>query len=95
VISAAKAHLDKTGLVHAQVNIGHHETMLELVDLLVPCLPGDGSLDTLFFSTTGAEAVENAVKVARCFTGKHAVVSAVSSYILFVVVAEKVLSGDY
>lgn len=55
------------------MNIGYHEKMLELVDLLVPCLPG--KLDTLFFSTTGAEAVENAVKVARCFTGKHAVVS--------------------
>jgi adenosylmethionine-8-amino-7-oxononanoate aminotransferase len=46
---------------HAQVNIGHHKTMLELVDLLVSCLPG--KLDTLFFSTTGAEAVENAAKL--------------------------------
>ena len=59
--------------MHAQVNIGLHEKMLELTELLAPSLPG--GLDRLFYSTTGAEAVENAVKVARCYTGKHAVVS--------------------
>ncbi|KAL7477792.1 hypothetical protein ACHAW6_003588 [Cyclotella cf. meneghiniana] len=70
VIAAAKAQLDR--IVHAQVNIGYHEKMLELTEVLAPSLPG--GLDTLFYSTTGAEAVENAVKVARCYTGKHAVV---------------------
>lgn len=49
--------------------------MLELTEVLLPSLPV--GLDRLFYSTTGAEAVENAVKVARCFTGKHAVVSRV------------------
>lgn len=71
IVSAAKAQCEK--IVHAQVNIGYHEKMLELTEVLAPTLP-DG-LDRLFYSTTGAEAVENAVKVARCFTGKHAVVS--------------------
>jgi len=70
VVAAAKEQLDR--IVHAQVNIGHHDQMLELTELLLPVLPK--GLDTLFYGTTGAEAVENAVKMARAFTGKHAVV---------------------
>ena len=70
-MAAAQAQCEQ--IVHAQVNIGLHERMLELTELLAPSLPG--GLDRLFYSTTGAEAVENAVKVARCYTGKHAVVS--------------------
>eukprot|EP00804_Cyclotella_cryptica_P012691 CCRYP_016283-RB/>CCRYP_016283-RB protein AED:0.07 eAED:0.07 QI:279/1/1/1/0.66/0.57/7/1364/421 len=70
IVAAAKAQLDR--IVHAQVNIGYHEKMLELTEVLAPTLPS--GLDTLFYSTTGAEAVENAVKIARCYTGKHAVV---------------------
>lgn len=72
IVEAAKRQLDK--IVHAQVNIGLHDKMLELTEELLPVLSGMG-LDRVFYSTTGAEAVENAVKVARCFTGKHAVVS--------------------
>ena len=70
-MAAAKAQCDR--IVHAQVNIGLHDKMLELTEILAPSMPE--GLDRLFFSTTGAEAVENAVKVARCYTGKHAVVS--------------------
>jgi 4-aminobutyrate aminotransferase-like enzyme len=70
VISAAKAQLDS--IVHSQVNLGHHDRMLELTELLLPNMPR--GLDTLYYGTTGAEAVENAVKMARAFTGKHAVV---------------------
>ena len=75
IVEAAKAQCEL--IVHAQVNIGYHERMLELTEVLVPNLPR--GLDTLFYSTTGAEAVENAVKVARCFTGKHAVVSKITA----------------
>ena len=76
IVSAAQAQLSK--IVHAQVNVGLHEKMIELTEVLLPTLP-DG-LDRLFYGTTGAEAVENAVKVARCFTGKHAVVSILKSF---------------
>jgi 4-aminobutyrate aminotransferase len=55
-------------LVHAQVNIGYHEPMLKLTDRLLPHMPK--GLDTLFFASTGSEAVENAVKLARQSTGK-------------------------
>eukprot|EP00565_Helicotheca_tamesis_P002047 CAMPEP_0185730796 /NCGR_PEP_ID=MMETSP1171-20130828/11036_1 /TAXON_ID=374046 /ORGANISM="Helicotheca tamensis, Strain CCMP826" /LENGTH=419 /DNA_ID=CAMNT_0028399927 /DNA_START=32 /DNA_END=1291 /DNA_ORIENTATION=+ len=59
-------------IVHAQVNIAYHDKMLELTDLLIPSLPK--GLDTIFYGTTGAEAVENALKMARAYTGKHATV---------------------
>ena len=58
--------------MHSQVNIGYHDKMLELTEILLPNLPK--GLDTIFYGTTGAESVENAVKMARCATGKHAVV---------------------
>jgi len=70
VIAAAKEQLDN--IVHAQVNIGYHDKMLELTELLLPHLPK--GLDRIYYGTTGAEAVENAVKMARALTGKHAVV---------------------
>jgi taurine--2-oxoglutarate transaminase len=40
--------------------------------------PGD--LDTLFFTHGGAEANENAIKLARQFTGRHKIVSFYRSY---------------
>lgn len=70
VVAAAKEQLDK--IVHSQVNIGYHDKMLELTESLLPNLPR--GLDRVFYGTTGAEAVENAVKMARAFTGKHAIV---------------------
>jgi len=80
VIAAAKEQLDH--IVHSQVNIGWHEKMLELTELLLPNLPSktaaaasnNDQLDTLFFATTGAEAVENSIKMARAYTGKHGVI---------------------
>ena len=70
IVAAAKEQLDN--IVHSQVNIGYHDKLLELTEMLLPHLPK--GLDTVFYGTTGAEAVENAVKIARAFTGKHAVV---------------------
>jgi len=70
VIAAAKEQLDN--IVHSQVNIGYHDKMLELTESLLPNLPK--GLNRIYYGTTGAEAVENAVKMARVMTGKHAVV---------------------
>lgn len=70
IVAAAKAQLEN--IVHSQVNIGYHDRMLELTESLLPNLPG--GLDTVFYGTTGAEAVENAVKMARAYTRRHAVV---------------------
>ncbi len=55
-------------LLHGQVNIVFHPPLLDLVEELRPVVP-DG-LDSFFFSNSGAEAVEGAVKLARHATGK-------------------------
>lgn len=66
VAKAVAAQVSK--LVHAQVNIGFHEPMLQLIEKLIPVCPK--GLETFFFWTSGSEAVEAAVKVARYFTKK-------------------------
>ena len=50
-------------MLHAQCGVALHDKMLTLADRLVPLLPE--GLDRVFFATTGAEAVENSIKLAR------------------------------
>jgi taurine--2-oxoglutarate transaminase len=45
---------------------------------LAEITPGD--IDTFFFTNGGAEATENAIKVARFFTGRHKIISRYRSY---------------
>ncbi len=59
-------------LLHGQANIIYHPPMLELVQELRTVVPQ--ALDTFFFSNSGAEAVEAAVKLARQATGKPNVI---------------------
>ncbi len=55
-------------LLHGQANIVFHPPMLQLVEELRSVLPP--ALDTYFFSNSGAEAVEAAIKLARQASGK-------------------------
>ncbi len=55
-------------LLHGQVNIVLHEPMLNLVRELKTILPPE--IDAFFFSNSGAEAVEGAMKLARQTTGR-------------------------
>ena len=65
------AQQQAASLVHAQANIGYHGPALELMErLLAPGVLPCPRLDSLFLTTTGAEAVENAVKLARQATGR-------------------------
>ncbi len=59
-------------LLHGQVNIIYHRPLLELVQELRALFPP--SLDGYFFSNSGAEAVEGAVKLARQATGRPNVI---------------------
>ncbi len=60
---------EQAGLfLHAQANIVVHKPMLELIDELRKVVPP--SIDGFFFSNSGAEALEGAVKLARAATGK-------------------------
>ena len=60
---------EQAGLfLHAQANIVIHKPLLQLIEELRKIVPA--SIDSFFFTNSGAEAVENAVKVARAATGK-------------------------
>ncbi|HLF88109.1 MAG TPA: aminotransferase class III-fold pyridoxal phosphate-dependent enzyme [Anaerolineales bacterium] len=59
-------------LLHGQANIVYHPPMLELVHELRQILPPE--IDGYFFSNSGAEAVEGAVKLARAATRRPNVI---------------------
>jgi len=60
--------------LHLQANIGFvHEPMLRLIAALREIVPSE--LDTFFFSNSGAEAVEAAVKLARQATGRTNIIA--------------------
>ena len=59
-------------LLHGQANIIFHPPLVELAEELRTVVPKE--LDCFFFSNSGAEAVEGAVKLARHATGKPNVI---------------------
>jgi 4-aminobutyrate aminotransferase/(S)-3-amino-2-methylpropionate transaminase len=72
VMEAVKAQLDR--VTHTSFQVVMYESYLRLAERLCALAPGDGPKKAIFFST-GAEAVENAVKIARAHTGRPAVIS--------------------
>jgi 4-aminobutyrate aminotransferase len=58
--------------LHAQANIVIHKPMLQLIDELRRIVPP--SIDGFFFSNSGAEAIEGAVKLARVATGRQNII---------------------
>lgn len=64
---------EQAGLfLHAQANIVIHKPMLRLIQELRQIVPPQ--IDGFFFSNSGAEAVEGAVKLARAATGKQNII---------------------
>jgi 4-aminobutyrate aminotransferase/(S)-3-amino-2-methylpropionate transaminase len=72
VMAAVREQLDRA--THTAFQVVMYESYLRLAERLCEVAPGDGSKKAIFFST-GAEAVENAVKIARAATGRSAVIS--------------------
>ena len=58
--------------IHAQANIVIHKPMLQLIEELRQIAPP--SIDSFFFANSGAEALENAVKIAKVATGRPNVI---------------------
>lgn len=58
--------------IHAQTNIVIHQPMLQLIEELRQVVPAP--INGFFFSNSGAEALEGAVKLARAATGKPNVI---------------------
>lgn len=72
VIAAVKDQLDR--YTHTAFQVLPYEPYIELAERLNAMAPGDFAKKTLFL-TTGAEAVENAIKIARAYTGRPGVIA--------------------
>jgi 4-aminobutyrate aminotransferase len=72
VMAAARAQLDR--FTHTAFQVTPYESAIALAERLASLTPGAGPKKVAFFST-GAEAVENAVKIARAATGRPGVVA--------------------
>ncbi|MBI3361678.1 MAG: aminotransferase class III-fold pyridoxal phosphate-dependent enzyme [Chloroflexi bacterium] len=70
VVQAIQAQAAK--LLHGQANIVYHKPMIQLAEELLTVVPSP--LDTFFFSNSGAEIVEGAVKLARAATKRTNVI---------------------
>jgi len=72
VMKAVQEQLERA--THTSFQVVHYESYLRLAQRICEVAPIDGPKKAIFFST-GAEAIENAVKIARAATGRPAVVS--------------------
>jgi len=71
VVEAIRGQLDR--FTHTCFHVTMNEPYVALAERLNALVPGDGPRRTMFVNS-GAEAVENAVKISRYFTGRPAVV---------------------
>ena len=72
VMAAARAQLDN--FTHTCFQVVGYESYVRLAERLNALAPGHTPKKT-FFMNTGAEAVENAVKVARAYTGRSGIIA--------------------
>ncbi|MDG2392086.1 MAG: aminotransferase class III-fold pyridoxal phosphate-dependent enzyme, partial [Thalassotalea sp.] len=72
VIAAVQGQLEKFS--HTCVMVNPYEVAVELAEKLTVIAPGDSEKKAIFVST-GAEAVENCVKIARAHTGRRGVIA--------------------
>ena len=72
VMAAARAQLNQ--FTHTCFQVVAYESYVELAERLNKLAPGASPKKT-FFMNTGAEAVENAIKVARAYTGRSGVIA--------------------
>jgi 4-aminobutyrate aminotransferase/(S)-3-amino-2-methylpropionate transaminase len=71
VVKAIQEQAEK--IIHSSFNVIPTEAYVRLAERLNALAPGDFAKKT-FLVNSGAEAVENAIKIARVFTGRQAVV---------------------
>jgi len=71
VVEAVRAQVDR--LLHTCAHVAMYEPYLRLAERLAAVTPGGWAKKVLLVNS-GAEAVENAVKIARAATGRRAVV---------------------
>ncbi len=72
VVAAVEKQLH--AFTHTAYQIVPYESYVTLAERINACVPVEGAAKTAFFST-GAEAVENAVKIARAYTRRPGVIA--------------------
>lgn len=72
VVAAVKKQVDNFS--HTCVMVNPYEVAVELAEKLIEVAPGNSDKKAVFVST-GAEAVENCVKIARAHTGRRGVIA--------------------
>ena len=72
VVSAIRAQLDR--FLHTSVQVTAYESYVRLAERLNAATPGKFPKKTLLMNT-GAEAIENAVKIARTHTGRPGIIA--------------------
>ena len=72
VMAAVQAQMER--YTHTCFQVMPYEPYVALAERLNRLAPGDAPKKSLFL-TTGAEAVENAVKIARAYTGRSAIIA--------------------
>ena len=77
VVAAIKDQLDH--LTHTCFQVTPYKSYIELAERLNALLPGQFAKKSLFFSA-GGEAVENAIKIARYYTRRPALITFTNGY---------------
>ncbi len=72
VLSAVQSQMER--FIHTCYQIVPYESYVSLAEKLNDITPGKHAKKTAFFST-GAEAIENAIKIARAATGRNGVIA--------------------
>lgn len=72
VVKAMQEQLEH--FINPVFNVAFHQPYIELAEKINTLIPGEFPKKTVFFNS-GAEAVENAVKIARKFTKRKAIIS--------------------
>ena len=71
LVAGIKAQAEQ--FIHAGFNVTPYESYVRVCEKLNQVTPGDFPKKS-FLANSGAEAVENAIKIARAFTGRQAIV---------------------
>lgn len=78
LIQAVKDQADK--FFHQIMLIATHQPYVDLAEKINQIMPVRGDHKKTSFSNSGAEAIENALRVARAFTGKTNIISMTGAY---------------
>ena len=70
VVDAVRRQLDR--FLHTSFNVLPYESYIAVCEKLNALVPGKGPKKSILVNT-GAEAVENAIKIARCYTKRQAI----------------------